>query len=84
MSAHDDMARVQVHNDGEPVPVDQLEHIFEPFTRLDDARTRDEGGAGLGLSIARRIAEVHGGSLIAAPVTDGATFVLDVPVAVAT
>jgi signal transduction histidine kinase len=58
--------------------VDQRERIFEPFTRLDDARSRDEGGAGLGLSIARRIAEAHGGTL---QLAEGSpvTFVLAFP-----
>ncbi len=79
VSTHDGCARVSVRNDGPPVPADQLERIFEPFTRLDDARARDDGGAGLGLSIARRIAEVHGGALVATPLTAGAEFVLDVP-----
>jgi signal transduction histidine kinase len=68
---------VRVSNDGAPIPVDQRERIFEPFTRLDDARSRDEGGAGLGLSIARRIAEAHGGTLQLAegsPVTFVLTF----------
>jgi signal transduction histidine kinase len=73
------MADVVVCNDGESIPDDQRERIFEPFTRLDDGRSRDEGGAGLGLSIARRIAEVHGGSVRALADTTGATFVLSLP-----
>ena len=75
----DAVAAVVVRNDGEPIADDQLERIFEPFTRLDDGRSRDEGGAGLGLSIVRRIAEVHGGSVVALPDADGATFVLRLP-----
>ncbi len=75
-----DMAEVRIHNDGEEIPPSQREVIFEPFTRLDDARARDEGGAGLGLSIARRIAEVHGGTLAAVECPQGAEFVLRLPV----
>jgi signal transduction histidine kinase len=75
----DSDATVVVRNDGEPIADDQLERIFDPFTRLDDGRSRDEGGAGLGLSIVRRIAEVHGGSAVALPDPDGATFVLRIP-----
>lgn len=70
---------LQVHNDGEAIPEDQREAIFEPFTRLDGARARDVGGAGLGLSIARRIAEVHGGTLEVVDVTHGAAFLLTLP-----
>ncbi|MEI8238137.1 MAG: ATP-binding protein [Actinomycetota bacterium] len=73
------MADVVVRNDGEPIAGHERERIFEPFTRLDDGRSRDEGGAGLGLSIARRIAEVHGGSVSALADDDGATFVLRLP-----
>jgi len=74
-------ATVQVHNDGDEIPLDQREKIFEPFTRLDNARARDEGGAGLGLSIARRIAEVHGGTLMVVDTTRGAAFLLTLPLA---
>jgi signal transduction histidine kinase len=43
-------------------PVD-AGRIFEPFVRLDDARSRETGGAGLGLAIARSIALAHGGTI---------------------
>jgi signal transduction histidine kinase len=76
-----DRAAVQVHNDGDEIPAEQREAIFEPFTRLDNARNRDEGGAGLGLSLARRIAEVHGGTLTVVEVTHGAAFLLSLPTA---
>ncbi|MBO8193697.1 two-component sensor histidine kinase, partial [Streptomyces oryzae] len=52
------------------------------FVRLDAARSRDEGGAGLGLAIARDVAERHGGTLRAeSPSRGGATFVLRLPLA---
>lgn len=76
-----EMVSVQVHNDGDDIPVEQREAIFEPFTRLDNARARDEGGAGLGLSLARRIAEVHGGTLAVVDTTHGAAFLLSLPAA---
>lgn len=60
--------RIAVANTGEPIPADQLETIFERFVRLDAARSRhteDSGGAGLGLSIARVIAGLHGARLSA-------------------
>ncbi|WP_424918414.1 ATP-binding protein [Streptomyces sp. wa1064] len=55
--------RVEVRDDGAGVPEDERERIFERFVRLDDARSRDDGGAGLGLAIARDVATRHGGAL---------------------
>ncbi|MFE6696708.1 sensor histidine kinase [Streptomyces sp. NPDC057718] len=55
--------RVEVRDDGDGVPEDERERIFERFVRLDDARSRDDGGAGLGLAIARDVAARHGGTL---------------------
>ncbi|MGW1409311.1 ATP-binding protein [Streptomyces sp. NPDC002403] len=54
---------VAVSDDGAGVPPQERERIFERFVRLDDARTRDDGGAGLGLAIARDVAVRHGGRL---------------------
>ncbi|MCU1715856.1 ATP-binding protein [Pseudomonas sp. 5P_3.1_Bac2] len=53
--------RLDVEDDGPGVPEAAWEHIFTPFLRLDDSRTRASGGHGLGLSIVRRIAYWHGG-----------------------
>ncbi|MFI1185019.1 ATP-binding protein [Streptomyces californicus] len=55
--------RVEVRDDGDGVPEEERERIFERFVRLDDARSRDDGGAGLGLAIARDVAARHGGTL---------------------
>ncbi|MYV62609.1 HAMP domain-containing protein [Streptomyces sp. SID4931] len=55
--------RVEVRDDGAGVPEEERERIFERFVRLDDARSRDDGGAGLGLAIARDVAARHGGTL---------------------
>ncbi|MEG9552217.1 ATP-binding protein [Streptomyces sp. JUS-F4] len=55
--------RVEVRDDGAGVPEEERERIFERFVRLDDARSRDDGGAGLGLAIARDVASRHGGTL---------------------
>jgi signal transduction histidine kinase len=58
-------ATVTVDDDGPGIPAEKVETVFERFTRLDDARNRRDGGAGLGLSIARDIAQQHGASLSA-------------------
>jgi signal transduction histidine kinase len=59
-------ADLVVGNDGPPIPADARERIFHRFVRLDDSRSRRlGGGAGLGLPIAREIAQAHAGSLTA-------------------
>ncbi|MEU9759654.1 HAMP domain-containing sensor histidine kinase [Streptomyces sp. NPDC047987] len=73
---------VAVTDDGAGVPSDERERIFERFVRLDDARTRDEGGAGLGLAIARDVAARHGGRLTVGDAPEGgARFELWLPAA---
>jgi signal transduction histidine kinase len=52
-----------VSDDGAGVPAADRERVFERFTRLDDARGRDEGGAGLGLAIVRDVVLGHGGTV---------------------
>lgn len=68
---------VSVVDGGPGIPAEAAERVFERFFRLDTARARQEGtftsGAGLGLSIARRIAEVHGGTLTLASSRPGRT-----------
>lgn len=59
-----DLVVVRVDDDGEGVPVADRERVFERFTRLDAGRSRDEGGAGLGLSLVRAIVAGHHGSVV--------------------
>ncbi|MGQ4353627.1 ATP-binding protein [Streptomyces drozdowiczii] len=74
--------RVAVTDDGAGVPEAERERIFERFVRLDEARARDDGGAGLGLAIARDVAVRHGGSLtVTGPPGGGARFELRLPAA---
>jgi len=62
---------VRVLDSGPGVPAESLAKIFEPFYRLDDARNRQTGGAGLGLSIADRAIRLHGGQLRASNRREG-------------
>jgi signal transduction histidine kinase len=59
-----DSLHIIVSDDGPGVPTEELERLFDPFYRLEASRNRDHGGTGLGLTIARSIAEQHGGTLI--------------------
>jgi signal transduction histidine kinase len=61
--AVEDGAEIIVDDDGPGVPEGELERVFEPFARLEGSRSKDTGGYGLGLSIARLIARSHGGDV---------------------
>jgi two-component system sensor histidine kinase CpxA len=62
---------IRVLDSGPGVPIEALAKIFRPFYRLDDARNRQTGGAGLGLSIADRAVRLHGGQLRASNRPEG-------------
>ena len=53
-----------IDDDGPGIPASRREDVFKPFVRLDEARNVDEGGSGLGLSIARDIVRTHGGDVV--------------------
>jgi two-component system OmpR family sensor kinase len=78
--AADGRVRFLVDDDGPGIPVDQRAAIFDRFHRLDGGRSRDAGGAGLGLAIVAAIAAAHGGHVWAdeAP-AGGARVVLEIP-----
>ncbi|WP_409013715.1 sensor histidine kinase [Deinococcus soli (ex Cha et al. 2016)] len=73
--------RLSVQDDGPGIPEDQLERLFDRFYRLEDSRSRDQGGAGLGLSIARGIVDAHGGRIwLDSEVGQGTTAHVQLPV----
>lgn len=75
-------AELVVEDDGQGVPEGQRATVFERFSRLDEARSRDEGGAGLGLALVLTIVTNHGGSVAvdASPGFGGARFTVHLPI----
>lgn len=74
-----DRVRLTVYNTGTPLPKESLPHLFERFYRADSARTREEGGYGLGLSIAEKITENFHGKITAEAHEDGNSFTVNLP-----
>ncbi len=62
---------IAIEDDGPGIPPGQRDRVFDRFHRLDSARTRRRGGAGLGLAIARAIVEAHGGGIVAGASPEG-------------
>jgi signal transduction histidine kinase len=60
----DTRLEIRIQDRGPGLPPEELEKAFEPFYRVEGSRSRETGGTGLGLTIARGIAEAHGGSLV--------------------
>lgn len=76
----DDRALLEVRDAGPGLEPAELEHAFERFYRGDPSRSRQSGGAGLGLSIVKAIVEAHGGTVAAASQPGaGATFAIALP-----
>jgi two-component system sensor histidine kinase BaeS len=71
---------VAVADNGEGIPATDLPHVFDRFWRADRARNRSTGGSGLGLPIARKLAQAHGGDVTAASTPGaGSTFTVRLP-----
>lgn len=69
-----------VTNDSPPIPEEALPHLFEPFYRVDKARSREAGGSGLGLAIVKAAVEAHGGSCHVQNLTGAVQFQIELPV----
>jgi signal transduction histidine kinase len=81
-AAGDDLAVLVVDDDGQGVPEDRRDDIFERFVRLDVSRDRDHGGVGLGLAIVAEIVRAHGGRVhVGDSPSGGARFVVELPIA---
>jgi two-component system sensor histidine kinase ResE len=73
---------IRVVDTGTGIPSEHLPRLFERFYRVDPARSREDGGTGIGLAIARSVVEAHGGHLSAeSQMGKGSTFMFDLPVA---
>jgi two-component system heavy metal sensor histidine kinase CusS len=73
--------KINVHDEGSGISENERYLIFERFYRLDKARARSTGGAGIGLSIAREIAQKHGGDItVSSNPMDGTSFVVAFPI----
>ncbi|MCX8128472.1 MAG: HAMP domain-containing histidine kinase [Clostridia bacterium] len=66
-------------NQGNPIPQEKLETIFEKFFRLDTSRSTNTGGAGLGLAIAKEIVNAHGGNIFVQSKTEKTVFTVVLP-----
>ena len=86
LTAHADGAGgvvIEVMDSGRGVPAEALPRIFDRWARADGARTRERGGAGLGLAIVAAVARAHGGRCSVRPLPQGTAFALHLPVRVA-
>ena len=80
--ALDGRAVITVEDDGPGLPEDELEAVFEPFHRAERSRSRETGGAGLGLTVARQAARAHGGDVTLTNRSEGGLVArLDLPLA---
>ncbi len=75
----DNKISIIIQDQGDGIPDDKLEEIFEPFIRLDKARNTESGSVGLGLSITRTIIHKHGGTITAVNTNPGLKMIISLP-----
>ncbi len=75
--------RISITDEGDGIPNEDIDHIFDQFYRVDASRARSTGGAGLGLTIVKRLVEAHHGHIKADSVPDqGSTFTITLPASI--
>ncbi len=80
-SSGSDVARIYISDTGPGIPAEHVPHLFDRFYRVDSGRSRDQGGTGLGLNIARWIVESHRGTIeVQTEPGRGSTFTAVLPV----
>lgn len=75
----EDAVCIRVKNEGATIPKEKLARVFEQFYRLDSARQSKNGGAGLGLAIAKEIVRLHGGQISAQSQAEVTVFTVELP-----
>ncbi|MGA2623493.1 MAG: HAMP domain-containing sensor histidine kinase [Bacteroidota bacterium] len=81
LEALNSLAHISVVDNGIGIPANEIPQIFNRFYRVDKARTRETGGVGLGLSIAKLIAEAHGGTIsVVSELNKGSAFSITLPI----
>ena len=70
---------MKISNEGDPIPEDKLNIIFDKFYRLDSARSSNTGGAGLGLAIAKEIVKAHKGKISVESNSEKTCFTIEIP-----
>jgi two-component system, OmpR family, sensor kinase len=70
---------LKVKDQGIGIPDDQRSKLFQKFSRIDSSLSRSEGGSGLGLFLAQKLAQSHGGEIVAKSNRKGSTFILSLP-----
>lgn len=80
LEANEGLARASVSDTGIGIAESDIPHLFDRFWRADKARSREQGGAGLGLSIAKWIVDIHRGSMhVQSELSKGSTFTVMLP-----
>ena len=73
---------LQVSDTGSGIPNEDVDKVFDEFFRVDASRTRGTGGAGLGLTIVKRLVDAHNGEISAeSTLGEGSTFTVSLPIA---